>query len=194
MISYSCEGANRQTRSWHSTGFLPRLLFSDCGTFTYLENNLKYTRKDWFFQKLSQIDTPPLSSRYISSSLSLDNSVFIFHGDDNTSVELELIKFNNKGFWRGTRPAILLRDIASYSSHLADADRFLLLGANDDGKMRMLIAPDDGRTPVIKTLSLTFAEARARLEKEWQRLENESRRSQVESQDRDLEDTAEIEQ
>ena len=98
---------------------------------------------------------------------------------------LELIKFDEKGFWRGTRPAVLLKNIASYSSHLAAADRFLLLGADDDERMRMLIVPHDGRTPVIKTLSLTFAEARARLEKEWQRL-------QVESQDRDLEDTLDI--
>ena len=80
---------------------------------------------------------------------------------------------------------MLLRNIASYSSRRAAAYRFLLLGANDDEKMRMLIAPRDGRTPVIKTLSLTFAEARVRLEKEWQRL-------QVASQDRDLENTVEI--
>ena len=63
-----------------------------------------------------------------------------------------------------------LDDIASYSSDFADADWFLLLGANDQEKMRMLIAPHDGRTPVIKTLSLTFAEARSRLERERQRL------------------------
>ena len=68
-----------------------------------------------------------------------------------------------------------LDDIASYASDLADADRFLLLGANDQERMRMLIAPDDGRTPVIKTLSLTFAEARSRLEKKWQRLYVESK-------------------
>ena len=187
MISYNCQWANRQTRLWHRGGFLPRLLFSDCGTFTYLDSDqwYSYKRKDWWYQKVNQIDTAPLHSRYISSSLSLDNSVFIFNEDDNTSVALELIKFYDKGFWRGTTPAVLLRDIASYSSHLADADRFLLLGANDDERMRMLIAPHDGRTPVIKTLSLTFAEARARLEKEWRRL-------QVESQDLHLEDTVEI--
>ena len=190
MISYNCQGANRDTRSWRKAGFLPHLLFSDCGTYTYLANWDE--RKDWWYQKVSQIDTAPQPSRYVYSPLSLDNSVFIFHEDDNTSVALELIKLDDKGFWRGTRPTALLRDIASYSSHLADADRFLLLGANDDEKMRMLIAPHDGRTPMIKTLSLTFAEARARLEKEWQRLENEWPRLQVESQDRDLEDAVEI--
>ena len=128
----------------------------------------------------------------LKNVLSLDNSLVIFHDDDNTSVKLELIKFDDEGFWRGTRPAVLLRNIASYSSHLAAADRFLLLGENDDEKMRMLIAPDDGRTPVVKTLSLTFSEARVRMEKEWQMREKEWRRLQVESQDQDLEDTVEI--
>ena len=178
-------GANCQSRSWRRGGFLPWLLISDCGTFTYLEN--RDDRKDWWFQKLSKMDTAPPPSRYIYSSLSLDNSILIFYNNNNTSVMLELIKFDEKGFWRGTRPAVLLRNIASYSSHLAAADRFLLLGANDDERMRMLIAPHDGRTPVIKTLSLTFAEALARLEKEWQRL-------QVEPQDQNLEDTLEIRQ
>lgn len=79
----------------------------------------------------------------------------------------------------GKTPAVLLRNIASYSSALAAADRFLLLGANDDENMRLLIAPHDERTPVIKTLSLTFAEARSRLEREWQRL-------RVESKDQDV--------
>ena len=149
-------------------------------------------------QKLNQIDTGPLPPRYIPSSLlldnslSLDNSLVLFYDDDNTSVTLELIKFDNNGFWRGTRPAVLLRNIASYSSRYAVVYRFLLLGANDDENMRMLIAPRYGRTPVVKTLSLTFAEARARLEKEWQRQEKEWQRLQVESQDRDLEDTMDI--
>ena len=176
------QGANCQSRSWRRGGFLPWLLISDCGTFAYLEN--RDDRKDWWFQKLIQIDTAPLASRFIYSSLSLHNSIIIFYNNNNTSVMLELIKFDKKGFWRGTRPPVLLRNIASYSSHLAAADRFLLLGVDGDERMRMLIAPHDGRTPVIKTLSLTFAEARTRLEKEWQRL-------QVKSQDRVLENTVE---
>ena len=180
----NCPGANCQSRSWRRRGFLPRLLFSDCGTFTYYTES-QVERKELWVQKFNQIDTAPIHSRYIYSSLSLENFLVIFHDHDNTSVKLELIKFDDKGFWRGRRPAVILRDIASYSSHLAAADRFLLLGVNDNEKMRMLIAPHDGRTPVIKTLSLTFADARVRLEREWKRL-------QVEPQDQDLEDTVEI--
>lgn len=128
------------------------------------------------------MDINPVPSRFICGAISLDNSLVIFHDGNNASVALELIKFDDNGFWIGTRPAVVLRDIAAYSSHSAVADRYLLLGANDDEKMRLLIAPTDGRTPVIKTLSLTFAEARARLEKEWQRLH-------ANSQDQDLSET-----
>ena len=51
---------------------------------------------------------------------------------------------------------------------MTDADRFLLLGPNDNEKMRLLLVPYDGRVPEIRTLSLTFAEAKARLEEKWE--------------------------
>lgn len=124
------------------------------------------------------MDIDPVPSRFIDSSLSLHNSLVLFHGLDNASAALELINLAENGFWSGTEPAVVLYDVASYSSRFPVADRYLLLGANDDQKMRLLIAPHDERSPVIKTLSLTFAEARARLEKKWQRLH-------AKSQDRD---------
>lgn len=116
----------------------------------------------------------PVPARFIWTSLSVDKSLVIFYDGNNASVALELIKFADNGLWRGTETAVVLRDVASYSSHLAAADRYLLLGASDNDKMRLLIAPHDERAPVIKTLSLTFAEARSRLEKEWRRLHGRS--------------------
>ena len=123
------------------------------------------------------MDIDPVPCRFIDNSLSLHNSLVLFHSLNNVSASLELINFAEDGFWSGTEPAVVLHDVATYSSRFAVADRFLLLGANDDQKMRLLIAPHDGRSPVIKTLSLTFAEARARLAEE-------SRRLHAESQDR----------
>ena len=164
--------ANHKLRHWRAVGWLPRLLFSDCGTFVYLENRAE--RKDWWFQKIDRISSSPVPARCIWGHLSLDNSITFLYGEDHTSVTLELIKFDDNGFWSGNGPTVWLEDITSYSSHLIDAERFLLLGAHDDEKMRMLIVPRDGRTPIIKTLSLTFAEARSRLEKEWQRLHVEA--------------------
>ena len=120
------------------------------------------------------MDINPVPARFIRNTLSFDRSLVMFHDGNNASVALELIKFDDNGFWRGTEPAVVLHDIAAYSSHFAVADRYLLLGANDDEKMRLLIAPHDERAPVMKTLSLTFAEARSRLEKEWKRLNTKS--------------------
>lgn len=155
---------------------LPELLFSGCGTFTYLETCLG--RGENWCQKLDLIDTSPVPPRYIRRRWSSDNFLIHFFDSGTNSLRLELGKFDNNGFWEDTR-VVYLDYIASYSSDFAAADKFLLLGANDQERMRMLIAPRDGRTPVIKTLSLTFAEALSRLENEWQRLD-------VESKDQDL--------
>ena len=94
---------------------------------------------------------------------------------DSTSVKIVLIKFPENGYWdEENEPSVMLRDVAAYSSQLEPAGLFLLLGADDPVKVRLLIAPRDGRTAVIKTLTLSFAEATARLEKEWQRLHAKS--------------------
>ena len=62
-----------------------------------------------------------------------------------------------------------LDNVVCYPSRLADSDRFLLLGENDDEKMRLLIAPRAGRALEITYLSLSFNEAKRRLEAEWEK-------------------------
>ena len=62
-----------------------------------------------------------------------------------------------------------LDNVVCYSSRLADSDRFLLLGENDDEKMRLLIAPREGRALEITPLSVSFNEAKRRLEAEWEK-------------------------
>ena len=64
---------------------------------------------------------------------------------------------------------VYLNNVVCYSSRLADSDRFLLLGKNDDEKMRLLIAPREGQALEITTLSLSFNEAKRRLEAEWEK-------------------------
>ena len=162
---------NGQYRSWREFGYLPRFQFSDCGTYTYLEE--KGGRHGWWFQIIHRMDINPVSTRFIDNALSFENTCVVFYDGDNASAALELTTPDDNGFWKGTEPAVVLRNVASYSSKLAVADRYLLLGMNDDEKMRLLIAPHDEGTPIIKTLSLTFTEARARLEKERQRLHAE---------------------
>ena len=67
------------------------------------------------------------------------------------------------------RQRVHIDNILFYSSQLADGDRYLLLGENDDEKMRLLIAPRKGSALEITTLSLTFNEAKRRLEIEWEK-------------------------
>ena len=62
-----------------------------------------------------------------------------------------------------------LDNAVCYPSSLSDSDRFLLLGDNDDEKMRLLIAPREGRALEIRPLSLSFNEAKRRLEAEWEK-------------------------
>lgn len=50
-----------------------------------------------------------------------------------------------------------LDNVVYYPSSLAISGRFLL-GQNDDEKMRLMIAPRQGRTLEIRPLSLTFNE------------------------------------
>ena len=64
---------------------------------------------------------------------------------------------------------VSLDNFICYSSRFADSDRFLLLGKNDDEKMRLLIAPREGRALEITPLSLSFNEAKRRLEAEWEK-------------------------
>ena len=62
-----------------------------------------------------------------------------------------------------------LDNVICYPSRLADGDHFLLLGKNDDEKMRLLIAPREGRALEIIFLSFSFNEAKRRLEAEWEK-------------------------
>ena len=64
---------------------------------------------------------------------------------------------------------VYLDDVVCYPSRLADGYRYLLLGQNDDEKMRLLIAPSEGRDLEITVLSLTFNEVKRRLETEWEK-------------------------
>ena len=77
----------------------------------------------------------------------------------------------NSDLWRQDQDdlSVYLDNFICYPSRLADGDRFLLLGQNDDEKMRLLIAPSEGHDLEITVLSLTFNEAKRRLEAEWEK-------------------------
>ena len=62
-----------------------------------------------------------------------------------------------------------LENVICYPSRLAKGYGFLLLGKNDDEKMHLLNAPREGRALEIRPLSLSFNEAKRRLEAEWEK-------------------------
>ena len=64
---------------------------------------------------------------------------------------------------------VFLDNLICYPSRLADGYHFLLLGKNDDEKMRLLIAPREGQALEVHPLSLSFNEAKGRLEAEWEK-------------------------
>ena len=66
-------------------------------------------------------------------------------------------------------PPVYLDNVVYCPPRFADGDRFLLLGENDDQKMRLLIAPREGRALEIKPVSLTFNEVKRKLETEWRK-------------------------
>ena len=146
---------------------LPRFLISNCGTFAFIEvGNITIT----WCQILYRFDVDPCSARSIKCTFDgcrINDSVIKLQETEGASISLKLIKFNWDGFYDSDDdPTAFLQDIAIYSSHMVNADRFLLLGSNDE-KMRLLHVPYNGQAPEIVPLSLTFAEALARLENEW---------------------------
>lgn len=112
----------------------------------------------------------PCPARSIQSTFDrcrINDSVIKLEETEGASISFKLIKFYSDGFYdSGDDPTASLQDIAIYSSHMVNANRFLLLGSSDE-KMRLLHVPNNGQAPEIVPLSLTFAEALARLEKEW---------------------------
>lgn len=98
-----------------------------------------------------------------------DNSFIDVENTDSPFARLRYTKPATQGFWNSEEdPPIYLENIAAYPSSTTNADRFLLLGANDNEEMRSLILPLDGRVPKITPLSLTFAQAKIRLERKWE--------------------------
>ena len=83
-----------------------------------------------------------------------------FDDIDSTCTKLSYMKPAKQGFWQIDHdPVISLENVTTYPMSMIKAERFLLLGADDDEKMRLLVIPSEGRAPEIKPFSLTLAEA-----------------------------------
>ena len=161
---------------WTEHSLLPHAQFSDCGTYILLRS--VFGLQTWF-QVFQQLPVDPSTPRFIrlKSHYAIENNIsgrdYSFTSVSDTGIafaDFSYIKADKQGFYDETvhRP-VYLYNICSYSSSLTNADRFLLLGENDNEEMRLLTVPHDERVPEIMPLSLTFAEAQLRLCTEWER-------------------------
>ncbi|KAL9630975.1 MAG: hypothetical protein Q9164_006139 [Protoblastenia rupestris] len=141
----------------------PMAYFSNCGTFAFLGGRKRIKKFICIlehFQVLSQL------RRYVTTDLSFKDSLWnLWTG--NRSLHLSVIKPPSSGCFTPTRR---MHDIVAVPARLSDSKAFLLLGANDDENMRVLLVPCDGHVPEVQGLSFSFAEAGARLEREEEHL------------------------
>ena len=160
-------------------------MFSDSGTLVLMAFESEWT--SWALHVIHhQLDADPVTTRYFELPCYLDcpqKNITPF-GEymiapeivDRTSYRLISRKVSNIHQYEENSDLtpqdqddlpVYLDNFICYPSSLADSDRFLLLGSNDDEKMRLLIAPREGRALEIRSLPLTFNEAKQRLEAEW---------------------------
>ncbi len=163
-------------------------MFSDSGTLVLMAFECQWT--PWALHVIHhQLDAGPVTTRYIPL-LDLDRYHPVKHltpsGEymiateevDRTSHRFVSRKLSRNDHFEGDSDSthqdqddspVYLDDVVCLSSRLADSNRFLLLGENDDEKMRLLIVPREGRALEIKPLSFSFNEAKRRLEIEWEK-------------------------
>ncbi len=162
-------------------------MFSDSGTFVLVAFESPWT--SWaLYVTHHQLDADPVITRYFPlidyqycphKHLTPSGEYMIGTEEvDRTSYRLVSRKLSkndhfeeDSGFTRQSQddPPVYLDYVICYPSSLADGYQFLLLGQNDDEKMRLLMAPSEERALEIKTLSLTFNEAKRRLEAKWEK-------------------------
>lgn len=136
--------------------------FSSSGDFAYVRS-VRNT-----YQVIQQnIEFSPTSYRYIETYLAADGTFYELVYFSANSVALSCTKTEPT---RGdvAPKSVSLYDLVHFSSLYADRCRiFLILGKTDDDYMHALIVPDDDRAPELKTMPLTWAEARAILDRKW---------------------------
>ena len=140
---------------------LPDISFSRCGTFAYLSQSARSSRNlDWF-HVVHSLNPSPVISRIIEHYI--DGIEGLWSKD--YQLQLEYINRNSMALTM-TRPShrepyspipepvAILKDFVLLPSHLHPTQRYLLLGNDDNTKMRMLFVPYDGSAPEILPLHL----------------------------------------
>ena len=171
LNSSSCSGYRRSQ-------CLPTFCFSTCGTIAFILCNPTEQQPVRYYHIVHRLDVNPVCPRilvasYLDYEQQLCSSERHIQLSDDLRNSLTLIMtrpFQGDSWQPFNDPTARLLDVALYPLHLRDTTKTLLLGENDDTKMRLLCAPNDGSTPEIIPVSLTFNEALSRLNAEYDRL------------------------
>ena len=107
------------------------------------------------------------SPRYLHSPLVIGSNHYRVLIYDH-SLELRLRKFGPRGWHKPVKRACLY-NLAYLSSSYANRSKiYLILGNTDDEHMHVLVIPDNREAPELKTIPLTWAAARAILQRKWE--------------------------
>ena len=168
----------------------PEAMFSDSGTYVLMAFRRSIPPVP---HVIHQVDVDPVTIRYFALTYPHNlqkhltaSGEFVIEIEevDRTSTRLvsrrptkyDLLHEGSSFIRDPDEVSVHLDNFICYPSSLADSDRFLLLGQNDDEMMRLLIAPREGSALEIRSIPLTYNVAKRRLEAEWskrQALSNE---------------------
>ena len=114
-------------------------------------------------------EASPKSYRYIEGILAIDGAFYQLFVTVEGSILLQLSK-PEPTRWSVAKSKVHLRDLVYCSSLYADRARvFLILGKTDEEQMHVLVVPENDCAPELKSVPLTWAEARAILDRKWEK-------------------------
>lgn len=164
---------------WQERQYLPQAYFSDCGTFVYLcgVRTAPLGLVIGLYQIVHHIEVTPKPPQFIKTrgseyctrkDLSWCNRFYDLRRCEG-SIQLGLDK-------RTGKLSVQRHDyhhFTSFPAYLTHAKQILLLGPSQDSQIRILFLPSNYSSytgPVeIKTIPLTFADLRSRLDASWEK-------------------------
>ena len=115
------------------------------------------------------MEVSPKPYRYIEEILANDGAFYQLYDYGSDSIGLSLSKPEPTKRVIA-RHSVDLPDLVFLSSLYSDrARKFLVLGKTDEDQMHVLLVPDNDCAPELKSVPLTWAEARAILDEKWEK-------------------------
>ena len=114
-------------------------------------------------------EAPPRSYRYVDDFFAIDSDVYTLSpSTDRNSLVLGLTKVQLRRTTK-IRESVWLPNLVYLSSSYAKEPYvYLILGNTDEDYMHALVIPRDRGAPELKRTPLSWAEARAILQKKWE--------------------------